>query len=297
MAPAIVFRSVSKRLPDSNLALADATWTVPEGARACLLGPANSGKTTAVHILQGALRPTGGSVHVFGTLVGGPGFRQVRRQMGFLPQGGGMYPDLTAGEYIGLAARISGVGARRAAETFGLAEHLHTRMNHLSTSIQRRLALATALVADPELLVLDEPTIALDQVAARDLQQHLWDAMQGRTSLLCTHQIPLAQALCDHFVLMRSGRVLAQGSPDEVRRRARPRLRLAARQGVAVLLTELQNMELRAEPGDGGVLVEVSDPEVEAPGLLRRLLEKDIDIYECGSVRTSIEDLFPEALR
>src|SRR5207302_6553579 len=153
MATAIAFRSVTKRFPNGTLGLADATWFVAEGAHACLLGLSGSGKTTAVRILQAALRPTGGSVLLLGVPVGGPGYRSVRARLGIVPQGPGMYPDLTAGEYMALAARLYGARPDVAVERLDLTENLHTRMTDLSPSFQRRLALAAALVADPDVLV------------------------------------------------------------------------------------------------------------------------------------------------
>src|SRR5215471_13349693 len=158
MASAIAFRSVTKRFPDGTLGLADATWHVAEGVHACLLGGSGSGKTTAVRMLQAALRPTGGSVLLLGVPVDGPGYREVRGRLGIVPQGPGMYPDLTAGEYMSLASRLYDARPERAIDALDLGEYLRTRMTYLSPNFQRRLALAAALVADPDVLLLDEPT-------------------------------------------------------------------------------------------------------------------------------------------
>src|SRR5256714_7425281 len=105
-----------------------------------------------------------------------------------------MYPDLTAGEYMALAARLYGVRPDRAVEALDLTEYLHPRMTSLPPSFQRRLALAAALVADPDVLVLDEPTAGLDPVASEHLQLYLKEAMRGRTALLCTHRSDVAEA-------------------------------------------------------------------------------------------------------
>jgi ABC-2 type transport system ATP-binding protein len=295
MATAIAFRSVTKRFPNGTLGLADATWYVAEGAHACLLGPSGSGKTTAVRLLQAALQPTGGSVLLLGVPVDGPGYRDVRGRLGILPQGPGMYPDLTAGEYLALAARLYRARPDRAVEALDLGEYLHTRMTYLSPSFQRRLALASALVADPDVLVLDEPTAGLDRVAADHLHLYLREAMRGRTALLCTHRQDEAEALCQEVISLRGGQVLAQGTWDELRRLSRPRLRLAARQGVDRLLAKLAELGLHGEPAESAVLVSMADPQNEAGPLLRELLDADIDIYECGPVRPSIEGIVQDA--
>jgi ABC-2 type transport system ATP-binding protein len=294
MATAIAFRSVTKRFSTGSLALADATFEVAEGAHACLFGPNGSGKTTAVRMLQGDLQPTGGSVLVLGVQVGSPSYRNARRRMGILPQVPGMYPDLTTGEYLALAARLYGVPPDRTVTAYGLSEYLQTRMTQLSSGLQRRLALAAAVVADPDVLVLDSPTAGLDQVSAHDLHGHLQTAMHGRSTLLCTHNAAEAMELCDEIIVLRGGNVAAQGSLKELERRQRPRLRFVARQGNDVLLSELSDPVLNATPDNGGVLVEVENAEAEAPNLLRKLLDAGVEVYGCSPVRPTLEDLFPE---
>ncbi|HZV51252.1 MAG TPA: ABC transporter ATP-binding protein [Candidatus Dormibacteraeota bacterium] len=296
MGTAIAFRTVSKRYRDGTQALADATWTVEEGVAACLLGPRGAGKTTSIRLIEGVIRPTGGSVHVLGAAIGSQDFPYVRQRVGVVPQTTGMYADLTADEYISMAARLHGVQPQAAIETMGLAEHLHTRMLLLPAGLQRRLALAAALVADPDLLILDDPTYGLDAVTAQNLRHYVREAMRDRTTLLCTQSLAEAEALADHVVLMRAGRVVAEGTLTELRRRARPRLRLAARGEPQALVGELEGMERKVEATEGGVLVDVSDPQAEAPELLRRLLEARIEVYECSTVPASIEELFPEEL-
>jgi ABC-2 type transport system ATP-binding protein len=293
MATAIAFRTVTKRF-GTAIALADATFEVAEGARACLFGATGSGKTTAVRMLQGDLQPTGGSVLVLGVQVGSPSYRNARRRMGILPQVPGMYPDLTTGEYLALAARLYGVPPDRTVTAYGLSEYLQTRMTQLSSGLQRRLALAAAVVADPDVLVLDSPTAGLDQVSAHDLHGHLQTAMHGRSTLLCTHNAAEAMELCDEIIVLRGGNVAAQGSLKELERRQRPRLRFVARQGNDVLLSELSDPVLNATPDNGGVLVEVENAEAEAPNLLRKLLDAGVEVYGCSPVRPTLEDLFPE---
>jgi ABC-2 type transport system ATP-binding protein len=296
MGTAVAFRAVSKRYQDGTQALADATWTVEEGVAACLLGPRGSGKTTSIRLIEGVIRPTGGSVSVLGAVVGSQDFPYVRQRVGVVPQTTGMYADLTADEYISMAARLHGVQPQAAIEAMGLAEHLHSRMLLLPAGLQRRLALAAALVADPDLLILDDPTYGLDSVTAQNLRHYVREAMRGRTTLLCTQSPAEAETLADHVVLMRAGRVVAEGTLTELRRRARPRLRLAARSDLQALVAALEGMERSFESTEGGVLVDVADPEAEAPELLRRLLEAGVEVYECSTLPASIEDLFPEEL-
>jgi ABC-2 type transport system ATP-binding protein len=293
---AIAFRSVTKRFRNGRVALADVSWSIERGAHACLLGPNGAGKSTSVRILEGALRPTAGSAELLGQAVDGPGYGAARLRTGVVPQGPGMYPDLTAGEYLRIAAELYCASPDRAIATFGLGDHARTRMTELSGGFQRRVTLAAAFVAEPEVLVLDEPTVGLDPKAAHEVHEYLRDVMVGRTVLLCTHNLAEAEALCDEVVILQAGRVIVQGRLDELRRGARSRLRLAAAQGPQAVLARLNGVGPARVDGRS-VVLEVPDPEAEAPRLLRLLLDAGVDVYECTPVQATLEDVFLEAVR
>ena len=293
---ALAFRSVTKRFRNGRVALSDVSWSVATGTRTCLLGPNGAGKSTSVRILEGALRPTAGSAELLGEPVDGPGYAAARLRTGVVPQGPGMYPDLTAGEYLRIAADLYEASPERAIATFGLRSHLRTRMTELSGGFQRRVALAAALVAEPELLLLDEPTVGLDPKAAHEVHEYLGQVMAGRTVLLCTHNLAEAEALCDEVIILQEGRLVVRGRLTELRRGARSRLRLAAHQGAEALAARLDGLgPVRVEGRT--VLLEVPDPEAVAPRLLRRLLDAGIDVYECTPVQATLEDVFLQAVR
>src|ERR1700736_5507361 len=130
---ALAFAETSKRYRNGKLALDGISFAIERGARACLLGPNGAGKSTAIRLLEGALQPTAGRVWLLGEEVGTPWYLEARRRTGVVPQGPGMYPDLTAGEYLGYVHRLYGRGDReQVIEVFGLAQHLGTRMAQLS---------------------------------------------------------------------------------------------------------------------------------------------------------------------
>ena len=296
MPTAIAFQSVTKQYRNGKVALNSVSWSVGAGSRVCLLGPNGAGKSTSIRLLEGALGPTAGSVELLGVPVGGRGYEEARLRTGIVPQGPGMYPDLTAAEYLQLAADLYGVSAERAVQAFGLRDYLHLRMAELSGGFQRRVVVAAALTAEPDVLLLDEPTVGLDPKASHDVHQYLTAVMQGRTCLLCTHNLAEAEALCDQVIILQEGRVIVQGRLEELRRGARPRVRLAARQGPEAVRAGLGHVGPVHVDG-GGVLVEVADPMTEAPMLLRRLLDAGLDVYECTPVRATLEDVFLEAVR
>jgi ABC-2 type transport system ATP-binding protein len=296
VAEALAFRSVTKRFRNGRVALVNATWAVARGSRTCLLGPNGAGKSTSIRILEGALRPTAGSAELLGEPIEGPGYVAARLRTGIVPQGPGMYADLTTGEYLRVAGDLYGVDPRRAIATFGLEDHLRTRLAELSGGFQRRVVLAAALVAEPELLLLDEPTVGLDPQASHEVHEYLRRVMVGRTVLLCTHNLTEAEALCDEVIILQAGRVIVQGRLADLRRGARSRLRLAAHQGPEALMAGLDGVgPMRADGGT--VLVEIPNPEAEAPRLLRRLLDAGLDVYQCTPVEASLEDVFLEAVR
>jgi ABC-2 type transport system ATP-binding protein len=296
-APAIAFEETSKRYRSGTLALSEVSWSIPVGARACLLGPNGSGKTTSIRLLEAALAPTTGWVSLLGTPVGGRGYGEARQRTGVVPQNAGMYTDLTTSEYLELARRLYGRGdVARALEAFGLEEHRDKRLAQLSGGFQRRLVLAAALFSEPEVLLLDEPTVGLDPVAAHEVSEYLANAMRGRTTLLCTHNLAEAEELCDDVIILRRGVVLLHESLASLRQRQKPRARLAARQGAAALAEALRRRGVDAVIEEDGVIASV-DARRDAPELLRALLGEGIAVYECTPLHATLEDLFLEAVR
>jgi ABC-2 type transport system ATP-binding protein len=295
----LVFEHVSKRYRRNGpLALDDVTWSIAAGARACLLGPNGAGKSTSIRLLEGALRPTSGRVALLGAEVDGPGYLAARRRTGIVPQGPGMYRDLTVSEMLHLAHDLYGRGnVARVVEVFGLGDQLSTRLARLSGGMQRRLVLALALLSEPDVLLLDEPTVGLDPLAAHDIHAFLRESMRDRTTLLCTHNLAEAEALCDEVIILRAGRVLVHAGLAELRRRARSRVRLRARQGSAALLAALRRRELEAWVEDDAVLTFVDDVQGRLPDLLRGLLADDLDIFACEPLQPTLESLFLEAVR
>jgi len=293
---AIAFDGTSKRYRNGTLALREVTWSIPVGARACLLGPNGSGKTTSIRLLQGALSPTTGWVSLLGQEVNGPHYADARRQCGIVPQSAGMYADLTTAEYLELARRLYERGdVASAIEAFGLGEHRDKRLAQLSGGFQRRVVVAAALLSEPAVLLLDEPTVGLDPVAAREVHNYLRTAMKGRTTLLCTHNLAEAEALCDDVIILRAGEVLLHEPLAALRERRRPRTRLVARQGAEELAKAVRAHGHAAEVVDGAV-IGVIDAQSEAPTLLRALLSEGIDVYECRPLPATLEELFLEAV-
>jgi ABC-2 type transport system ATP-binding protein len=295
--PAIAFTETSKRYRSGTLALNAVTWSIPYGARACLLGPNGSGKTTSIRLLEAALTPTAGAVSLLGAPVGGVGYSGARLRTAVVPQNAGMYSDLTTWEYLELSRRLYRRGdVAKALAGFGLAEHRDKRLAQLSGGFQRRVVLAAALLSEPDLLLLDEPTVGLDPVAQSEVHDYLATAMRGRTTLLCTHNLAEAEELCDDVIILRRGVVLLHESLAALRLRHKPRARLAAREGPDALAAALRRRGIESVVEDGAVIASI-DPRRDAPDLLRALLNEGIAVYECTPLTATLEDLFLEAVR
>ena len=186
-----------------------------------LLGPSGSGKSTLMRAIVGVQIVAAGSVRVLGEPAGSA---RLRRRVAYLTQAPSVYGDLTVRENLRYFARVLGVdGVERAIETTGLETHADRVVSRLSGGQRARASLATALLGEPQVLVLDEPTVGQDPVLRRDL----WDtfhglAEQGATLLVSSHVMDEADR-CDELLLMRSGDVLATGTPDELRERTQAR--------------------------------------------------------------------------
>jgi ABC-2 type transport system ATP-binding protein len=182
-----------------------------------LLGPSGSGKTTLMRSIVGAQIVAGGTVEVLGLDAGSP---ELRSRVGYQTQAPSVYPDLTVGENLDYFAAILGVGQGRVTATLGvvgLQGHESQLAGTLSGGELARLSLAAALLNEPDVLVLDEPTVGLDPVLRRDLWATFHGlAAAGTTVLVSSHVMDEADR-CDQLLLLREGRLLAAGTPEELR--------------------------------------------------------------------------------
>ncbi len=192
--------------------------SVPAGIITGLLGPSGCGKTTLMRAVVGEQKITAGSAKVFGQHAGA---RSLRRRIGYVTQSPSIYPDLTTVENIRYFARLYGVDKQRAYDVIdavGLTAKKSELAGNLSGGQQGRVSLACALVCDPDLLILDEPTVGLDPV----LRAELWEqfaglAARGKTLLISSHAMDEARN-CANLILMRDGAVLAHAKPADIMR-------------------------------------------------------------------------------
>jgi ABC-2 type transport system ATP-binding protein len=230
--PAIRVAGLSKRYAGGTLANDSINLSVPKGSTLGLLGRNGAGKTTLVRQITGELRPTAGSVDVMGVDVIA-GHTSARSLMGVVPQEAEPFDHLRPPEHLAFFGRMRGlsrVAARRRAseliETLGLSQHTGHRASQLSGGLKRKLLVGVALVGDPPVLVLDEPTTGLDPHSRREVWT-LLKTLRGRghTIVITTHYMEEAEELCDEVALISGGRIYVQGTVDELRARCRNRFK------------------------------------------------------------------------
>jgi ABC-2 type transport system ATP-binding protein len=288
---------VEKRYGEVH-ALRGVSFTLREGERACLLGPNGAGKTTTIRLITGAVAPTRGFTFVLGKTSDDEGFLDEKRRVGIVPQQPGMYEHMSVRAYLDLVRDLydakdpdDGI-----TERLGLSDVLDRSTSALSGGMQRRLALAAALLPRPDVLVLDEPSAGLDPVASRQMIECVRDASANRTTLLCTHNLAEAEELCESVIILRGGEVLVHTRIDELRAKVASRIALRANAGIAPLEAALTKLGHTTEIDDGEVRVTIANAEHAAPKLLRALLDEGIDVYECRIVKPSLEELFLQVI-
>lgn len=225
----ITITNLNKQYNKNVHALCDLNLEIGAGMFG-LLGPNGAGKTTLMRILAGLIRPTTGTVHVFGQdITTSSGKRLVKSQLGYLPQELGLYPDLTGAEFLDYVSILKGVSDKRERrretavllETVGLKDVSKRRIKTYSGGMKRRLGIAQALLANPKLLIVDEPTVGLDPEERVRLRNMLADMAQKCTVILSTHIVEDISQSCNEIAVINQGQVMFRGSPRDLITQAR----------------------------------------------------------------------------
>lgn len=281
-------RGVSKRYGQVT-ALDGVDMTLAAGQVTAILGPNGAGKTTAVRLILGLAQPTSGTVRLLGY---DPLATAARQRVGVMLQVSNVPETLRVAEHVELFSSYypSPLPASEIIEAAGLAGLEQRAFGTLSGGQRQRLLFALAICGDPDFLVLDEPTVGLDVEARRGF----WVEMRrlvsrGRSLLLTTHYIEEAEALADRIVILQGGRIIADGSPADIK------ARVAGRSIRCV--TNLSPAELKTIPGVRGVRQEKQATVVvaaEVESVVRELLARDSSLAELEIARANLEDAFLE---
>ena len=271
---------------------------IPKGSFFGLLGPNGAGKTTTIGILTGLVNLTSGTATAMGKNVVRE-FREARLLMGLSPQELNFDVFFTIRQVLILQAGYYGLNKKRATERtdlilqqFGLTEKAHNTARELSGGMKRRVQIAKALVHDPPIIILDEPTAGVDI----ELRHMLWNYLrelnrEGKTILLTTHYIEEAEALCDRVAIIDQGKIVTEGSPQE----------LISKLGTGSIEIKLHDIpsELNIEPWefsriDNVIHIHTSNPEKDMPKIINILTKLNLGIEEVKICKSSLEDVFLE---
>jgi len=305
----IEVQNLSKRYP-TRLAVDDVTFSVREGEIVGFLGPNGAGKTTTMRVLTGFLPPSAGTARVAGHDIVSQS-NAARASLGYLPESAATYPEMRVREYLAFRARLEGVPrglvrgrVQEALDRCLLSEVAGRKIENLSKGFRQRTALAGALVHQPPVLILDEPTIGLDPVQIIKIRETIRELGKNRSVLLSTHILPEVEAVCDRVLIIDRGRIVAEGTPSELRGKlaGSPVIRVAIRGVVAA------REALAALPGVAAVEVEETSDETRvrlscAPeadpreDVFRLAVQKGWVLRELGREAMTLEDVFVRLTR
>ena len=290
----------------ATAALRGASLTVERGAIFGLLGPNGAGKTTLLSILATLLTPDGGQARVLGLDVTRDA-AALRRRINMASGRPSFLWSLRVEEIIAFYGRLYGLSGDRLrrrvgalVEQYELTPFRRAQYNELSTGLKQRVALAKALVNDPELLFLDEPTLGLDPDVSGRVRQHITALRreQGMTIVLTTHYMREAEELCDEIGFIKAGRILARGTADALKRRIGLGDVVALRLDPPRVewLAEVPGV-LRVAENDGWLELTVDEADKRVPELLRALTAEGVEIRNLRVREPELEEVFVELAR
>ncbi|MPZ26738.1 MAG: ATP-binding cassette domain-containing protein [Micromonosporaceae bacterium] len=287
--PVVVTERLTKRY-GHQVAVDAVSLTVRRGEIYGFLGPNGAGKTTTLRMLLGLVRPTRGRARVLG---GRPGERSVLRRVGALVEDPGFYPYLSGRDNLRVLARyrrLPDTVADQALEQVDLGGRGRDRFRSYSLGMKQRLGVAAALLGEPDLLILDEPTNGLDPAGMADMRRlvrRLTD--QGQTVLLSSHLLGEVQQICDRVGVIAAGRLLTESTVADLRgtRTLVVRAEPVARAGEVIEI----GLGLPVRPFDGGGLQVDADPD-RTPEVVRTLVTAGVDVHEVRPSERTLEEAF-----
>ena len=276
---------------DDRLAVDHVAMTVKRGEVYGFLGPNGAGKTTTLRMLLGLIRPTGGTAEVLGSAPGDPA---VTARVGALIEGPGFYPNLSGRDNLRVMARYAGLSdsvVGEALERVDLSERGGDKFKSYSLGMKQRLGVASALMGDPELIILDEPTNGLDPAGMADMRSLIVElARGGQTVVLSSHLLAEVQDICDRVGVINDGKLLNEATVTELRGATTLRVRGVPLDRALATAMRIAGDDAVHLDGEHVVVTAGSD----APELTRALVADGVDVHEVVSGERTLEEVFFE---
>ncbi len=289
-------------------AVNDVTFEVAEGEIVGFLGPNGAGKTTTIRIVTGYMPPTSGTARVAGFDVLSQS-RQVRSVVGYLPESVPLYTEMRVREYLNFRGKLRGLdrSAREAAigrvtERCWLGDVIHRPIGQLSKGYRQRVGLADTLLHGPKVLILDEPTVGLDPTQVRETRALLRELTLQHAILFSSHTLSEVEAICHRILIIHEGRLIAQGSVDELKARQSAQRRIIAElqaaepEAVAGVRTLPGVQNVTAVASNGWTRLEISGRNETLEGVATLARERGWLVRELHRETAPLEDFFVQAI-
>ena len=308
LPPMITVQGLTKSYGTAD-AIRDLSFSVDQGEVVGFLGPNGAGKSTTMKILSGYLPADSGEVRVAGFDIFSDSLK-ARSRIGYLPENVPLYPEMRVGEYLAYRASLKGVRSRRirekvedAVQLCGLRNVQKQLVGTLSKGYRQRVGLADALVNEPDILILDEPTIGLDPNQIREVRALIKGLASRHTILLSSHILSEVEATCSRILIINKGRIVATGTPTELRQRTRVPLSGTIRLEILTESSSAALRELNSLPyiskattlteSEGWVTYEIS-PRGEDPRLLlyEEAVRRGWKLRELSTREVPLEEIF-----
>jgi ABC-2 type transport system ATP-binding protein len=297
----IVVQNLSKAYGPYE-ALHDVSFDVQKGEIVGFLGPNGAGKTTTIRILTGYMPPSSGSARVAGYDVFDDSI-EVRKRIGYLPETVPLYTEMSVWDYLDFAARLRHVPNRddaieRALEMTNIGDKADSLIGKLSKGQRQRVGIAQALVHDPEVLILDEPTIGLDPLQIIEIRKLIKSLAGNHTVLLSSHILPEVSQTCSRILIINQGKIVAEDTPDKLANRVRgaEHIYLQVAKPVEEIPVELEKVQgvlsVKSLETDGVYEIETTQGTDRRADIAQAVVQRGWGLLELRPVSLSLEDVF-----
>ena len=276
------------------------SFTLNAGEVLGFLGPNGAGKSTTMQVISGNLAPSEGEVSIAGhDIIEAP--REAKRQIGYLPEHPPLYRDASVDEYLRYCARLHGIARQQVSAAVdrvmaqcGLQESGRRLIANLSKGYQQRVGIAQAIIHNPPVVILDEPTVGLDPIQIREIRELIRSLGSEHSVILSTHILSEVQATCDRVQIIRAGELIYNASTESLNQGHEVSVRVALRKAItADALTAIAGVDHAEALGDGRFRL-MLDADASPDALVTHAVEQQWGLYELIPEQQSLEDLFIE---
>ena len=288
------------RLYGGREAVSNVSFNLSKGQVLGFLGPNGAGKSTTMKMLTGNLAPSNGSVKICGIdMMENP--KEAKALIGYLPEMRPLYKELTVDEYLTIAARLHRVSGAHIKKAIDLAKercglsHMSKRLiENLSNGYQQRVGIAQAIIHNPMVVILDEPTVGLDPIQIRDIRALIREVGSERSVIISTHILPEVEMVCDHVQIIDKGKLVFNGAIDVLKKqRIGNKLLIAMNKPPkAAELLKIAGVEEAESVSDQLMRVRFADGATPAEAIVQAAVAKGWGLYQIGPDQTSLEDVF-----